>query len=65
VDISEEINKIIVIFYKYELYDLYKVTDCCQIVKRRRVRWAGHVGRTGETNNIYRMLLEKIYDGPR
>jgi hypothetical protein len=36
-----------------------------RIVKGRRVRWAGHVARTGETSNVCRMLVGKIYEGPR
>jgi len=26
-----------------------------RILKRRRVGWAGHVARTSETSNVYRM----------
>ena len=26
------------------------------VIKSRRMRWAGHVARTGETRNAYRLL---------
>jgi hypothetical protein len=29
------------------------------MIKSWRMRWAGHVGRTGEKRNAYRILLEK------
>jgi hypothetical protein len=31
----------------------------CRIVKSRRMRWAGHVSRMGETRNVYRLLVGK------
>jgi len=42
-----------------------KLQIIVRIVKRRRVRWAGHVARTGKASNVYRMLVGKVYDGPR
>jgi hypothetical protein len=30
-----------------------------RIIKSRRMRWAGHVARTGEKRNAYRLLVEK------
>jgi hypothetical protein len=29
------------------------------MIKSRRMRWAGHVARMGETRNVYRILLGK------
>jgi hypothetical protein len=29
------------------------------IIKSRRMRWAGHVARMGETRNVYRLLVRK------
>jgi hypothetical protein len=29
------------------------------MIKSRRMRWAGHVARMGETRNAYRILVEK------
>jgi len=36
-----------------------KLQFIVRILKRRRVRWAGHVARTGETSNVFRMLVGK------
>jgi hypothetical protein len=30
-----------------------------RIIKLRRMRWAGHVGRMGEERNAYRLLVGK------
>jgi hypothetical protein len=30
-----------------------------RIIKSRRMRWAGHVARTGEKKNVYRLLVGK------
>jgi hypothetical protein len=29
------------------------------MIKSRRMRWAGHVARMGETRNVYRILVGK------
>jgi hypothetical protein len=29
------------------------------MIKSKRMRWAGHVARTGETSNAYRILVGK------
>jgi hypothetical protein len=29
------------------------------MIKSRRMRWAGHIARMGETRNAYRILVEK------
>jgi hypothetical protein len=29
------------------------------MIKKRRMRWAGHITRMGETTNAYKMLEEK------
>jgi hypothetical protein len=29
------------------------------MIKSRRMRWAGHVARMGETSNVYRILVGK------
>jgi hypothetical protein len=36
-----------------ELYNLYSSPNIIRIIKSRRVRWAGHVARMGETRNAY------------
>jgi hypothetical protein len=41
-----------------ELHDLYS-SSIIRIIKPRRMRWAGHVARTGEKRNAYRLLVGK------
>jgi hypothetical protein len=40
-----------------ELYDLYCAPNIFQIIKSRRMKWAGHVARTGDIA-AYRILVE-------
>jgi hypothetical protein len=42
-----------------ELHDLYSSPSIIRIIKSRRIRWAGHVTRMGETRNAYRLLVGK------
>jgi hypothetical protein len=42
-----------------ELHNLYSSPDIIRQVKSRRMRWAGHVARTGEGKNLYRVLVGK------
>jgi hypothetical protein len=47
-----------------ELHKLYSSPNIIRIIKSRRMRWAGHVGRVGENRNAYRILVGKP-DGKR
>jgi hypothetical protein len=38
---------------------LYSLPNTVRVVKTRRMRWAGHVARTGENRGMYRVLLGK------
>jgi hypothetical protein len=38
---------------------LYSSPSIIRMIKSRRMRWAGHVARTGETRNAYRILVGK------
>jgi hypothetical protein len=38
---------------------LYFSPNIIRMIKSRRMRWAGHVGRMGETRNAYRIMLGK------
>jgi hypothetical protein len=38
---------------------LYSSPSIIRIIKSRRMRWAGHVARTGEKRNAYRLLVGK------
>jgi hypothetical protein len=40
-----------------ELHSLYFSPN--RMLKSRRMRWAGHVARMGETRNAYRILVGK------
>jgi hypothetical protein len=42
-----------------ELHNLYSSPDFIRQMKSRRMRWAGHVARTGEGRNMYRDLVGK------
>jgi hypothetical protein len=43
---------------------LFLIQTLIRIIKSRRMRWAGHVGRMGEKRNAYRLLVGKP-DGKR
>ncbi|KAJ4438642.1 hypothetical protein ANN_14589 [Periplaneta americana] len=40
-----------------ELQALYSSPDIIRNIKSRRLRWAGHVARMGESRNVYRVLV--------
>ncbi|KAJ4435318.1 hypothetical protein ANN_17928 [Periplaneta americana] len=40
-----------------ELHTLYSSPDIIRNIKSRRLRWAGHVARRGESRNAYRVLV--------
>jgi len=42
-----------------ELNDLYSSPSILQVIKSRRMRWAGHVARIGEERGVYRVLVGK------
>ena len=42
-----------------ELNNLYSLPNIVQVVKSRRMRWAGHVARMGEDTGLHRLLLGK------
>ena len=42
-----------------ELNDLYSSPNIVQLIKPRRIRWAGHVARIGESRGVYRILVRK------
>ena len=41
------------------LNDLYSSPNTVQVIKSRRMRWAGHVARMVEERGLYRVLLGK------
>jgi hypothetical protein len=42
-----------------ELYALYSSPNIIQVIKSRRLRWAGHVACMGEKRGTYRVLVGK------
>jgi hypothetical protein len=42
-----------------KFHNLYSSPNTIKMIKSRRMRWAGHVARMGETRNEYRILVEK------
>jgi len=40
-----------------ELNDLYFSPNIVRVIKSRRMRWAGHVGRIGEGRGVYRFSV--------
>jgi hypothetical protein len=42
-----------------ELHDLYSPPTIVQVIKSRRMRWAGHVAQMGEGRGVYRVLVGK------
>jgi len=45
--------------YNGELNDLYSSPNNVQVIKSRRMRWAGHVAYTDEERGVYRVLVGK------
>ena len=42
-----------------ELNDLYCSPNIVRVIKSRRMRWAGHVARMGDSRGVYRVLVGK------
>jgi hypothetical protein len=40
-----------------ELHSLYPSPNIVRVIKSRKVRWVGHVARTGEGRGVYRVLV--------
>jgi hypothetical protein len=45
--------------YNEELNGLYSLPNIVQVIKLRRLRWAGHVAHMGEGRGVYRVLVGK------
>jgi hypothetical protein len=43
-----------------EFHNLHSSLNTIRMIKSRRMRWARHVGRMGETRNAYRILVVKL-----
>jgi hypothetical protein len=53
--VTRELRKL----HNGELNDLYSSPNIFRMIKSRRMRWAGHVERTGEKRGVYRVLVGK------
>jgi hypothetical protein len=42
-----------------ELHNFYTSPSIIRIISSRRMRWAGHVARMGQKENVYRLLVGK------
>jgi len=42
-----------------EFNDLYSSSSIVQVIKSRRIRWAGNVARMGERRGVFRVLVGK------
>ena len=45
--------------HKEKLNDLYSSPSIFRVIKSRRMRWAGHVARMGDSRVVYRVLVGK------
>jgi len=45
--------------FNEERNDLYSSPNIVRVIKSRRMRWAGNVGRIGEERGVYRVLVGK------
>jgi hypothetical protein len=45
-----------------ELHSLYSSPNIVTVIKSRRMRWAGHVARTGEGRGVYTVLVGRLED---
>jgi hypothetical protein len=55
----DEVTKNCRILHNEELRILYSSPSIIRVIKSRRMRWAGHVTRTGAEKNAYRILVGK------
>jgi len=54
-EITGELRKL----HNEELNHLYSSPNIAQVIKSRRMRWAGHVARMEERRSVYRVLVGK------
>jgi len=40
-----------------DLHVMYSSPNTVRVIKSRKMRWAGHVARVGESRNVYRVLV--------
>jgi hypothetical protein len=55
----DEVTRKWIKLHNDKLHDLYSSPTIVRVIKSRRMRWAGHVARTGKRRGIYMMLVGK------
>jgi len=45
------------VLHNEELHNLYASPNLVTVIESRRMRWMGHVARTGEMRNAYNILV--------
>jgi hypothetical protein len=56
---KDEVKGELIKLHNEELNDMYSSPNIVQVIKPRRMRWAGHVGPMGESRGVYRVLVGK------
>jgi hypothetical protein len=56
---SDEVTRKWKKLHNEELNDLYSLSNIIQVIKWRRMRWAGHIERMGKRRVVYRVLVGK------
>jgi hypothetical protein len=54
-EVTEDWRKL----HNEDLHNLYSSPNIIRMIKSRRMRWAGHVTRMGETRNASKILVGK------
>ena len=54
-EVTREWRKLV----KEEFNDLYSSPNIARVIKSRRMRWAGHVERMGDSSGVYSVLVGK------
>ena len=55
-EVTEEWRKLL----NEEFNDLYSSPNTLQVLKSRRMGWAGNVAHVGESRDVYRVLVGKL-----
>jgi hypothetical protein len=57
---KDEVTEAWIKLHNEELHNLYSPPDIDRMIKLRRMRWAGHLARTGEMSDAYKVLVGKL-----
>jgi hypothetical protein len=62
---KDEVTRIWRKLYTEELHNVYSLPSAINMIKSRRMRWAGHAECMGESRNACRILLGKPEENTR